>query len=235
MDNPLQPRVIKESLQRLFPPGANDSLVLSYLSLRKIVGIIGIGLPLVLVVGKFFVDGAGIEDSISDYFYTTMRGVFIGSLCAMGMFFLSYRGYERRDDFAGDLAFVFAVVVALFPTTPNEPTRTQQFIGTVHLISAAGLFLTLAFFSLALFRKTAGALTEKKLVRNRVYSLCGWAILVCIGLIATIIIISKVSSERPFDRLDPIFWLEAAAIWAFGWSWFTKGEGLAILNDTEEA
>ena len=28
-----------------------------------------------------------------------------------------------------------------------------------------------------------------------------------------------------------VFWLEAIAIWAFGWSWFTKGEALPMLND----
>lgn len=33
------------------------------------------------------------------------------------------------------------------------------------------------------------------------------------------------------SKLDPVFWLESVAVWAFGWSWLIKGE--AILKDNE--
>ena len=94
------------------------SLVLSYLGLRKAIGIIGISLPFVLAIGKIIFDDPGIQPSISDYYYTIMGDVFVGSLCAMGVFLLSYRGYDKQDNIAGNLACVFAIGVALFPTTP---------------------------------------------------------------------------------------------------------------------
>lgn len=212
-------------------PPANESLVLSYLGLRKAIGIIGILLPFVLVFGKILLEGEGlsIESSISAYYYTVMGDVFVGSLCAVGVFLLSYRGYERKDNIAGDIACIFAIGVALFPTTPEiNWTSKDKIIGDVHLFCATGFFLTLAFFSLCLFRKTNPDKppTRMKVWRNRVYAACGYIILACLALAA---VVSFVSDDLPIKRLDPIFWLEATAIVAFGVSWFTKGE--AILKD----
>lgn len=208
---------------------STSSLVLSYLGLRKAIGIIGTALPFVLAFGNMYLEGAGIESSISNYYYTGMRDVFVGSLCAIAVFLMSYRGYERKDDVAGDLACVFAIGVALFPTKPDVVVASrEEIIGTLHLIFAFCFFLTLAFFSLVLFRKTdpARAPTPRKLQRNAVYTFCGYAILVCIALI---VVVSFVSSDSPVKRLDLVFWLESAAVVAFGVSWLTKGE--AILKD----
>ncbi|OGW61299.1 MAG: hypothetical protein A2638_00030 [Nitrospirae bacterium RIFCSPHIGHO2_01_FULL_66_17] len=210
-------------------PSLNGSLVISYLDLRKAIGIIGTALPFVLAFGNILVEGPGIQDSISSYYHTGMRDVFVGSLCAIAVFLMSYRGYERKDDIAGDLACVFALGVALFPTTPDvNITPRDHIIGALHLLFAAGFFLTLAFFSLVLFRKTdpTRAPTRGKLKRNAVYTLCGYTILVCL---AFIVVVAFLSSDSPVKKLDPVFWFEAAAIVAFGVSWLTKGE--AILKD----
>src|SRR5664279_4207021 len=94
------------------------SLVRSYLTLRKAVGIIGMSLPFVLVFGKWLFESPGIQNSISAYYYTGMRNVLVGSLCAIGVFLFSYRGY-KTDGPAGILASVFSIGVALFPTAPE--------------------------------------------------------------------------------------------------------------------
>ncbi|NUM79732.1 DUF998 domain-containing protein [bacterium] len=213
------------------PSQSNKALVLSYLDIRKAIGIIGIALPLALAIGKYFIDGPGMESSISHYYYTGMRNVLVGSLCAIAVFLLSYRGYERKDELAGDFACIFAIGVAFFPTTPVlNATERDKIIGILHLIFATAFFSTLAYFSLALFRikdKTK-IITPRKKLRNHIYLVCGCTILACIVLIA---MVSLLSPESPIKQHNPVFWLEAIAIWAFGWSWFTKGEG--ILKDRE--
>ena len=73
------------------PSGPNGSLVLSYLGLRKAVGIIGTALPFVLAFGKILLEGPGIQNSISSYYHTGMRDVFVGSLCAIAGFLMSRR------------------------------------------------------------------------------------------------------------------------------------------------
>ena len=208
---------------------ATPDLVISYLGLRRAVGIIGTALPFVLVVGKWLLDGWGIQSSISGYYYTSMRDVFVGSLCAIGVFLLSYQGYERADNLAGNLACFCVVGVALFPTTPaTTASATQSLVGQIHLLFASAYFLTLAYFSLVLFRKTnpAKQMTGRKKQRNVVYTVCGYTILVCIGLIVVDTVFLKHSA---LQTLDPVFWLESAAVLAFGLSWLTKGE--AILAD----
>ena len=208
---------------------SDPSLVLSYLSLRKAIGIIGASLPFVLSIGKIIIDSPGIQSSISSYYYTNMRDVFVGSLCAIAVFLMSYKGYERKDTVAGDLACIFALGVALFPTTPiGNPTSQDRLVGGFHHLFAALFFLTLAYFSLVLFRKTNPNKipTRQKLQRNIVYTVCGYTILACIALLG---LNSFLPKEMPVNNLDPVFWLESVAVFVFGISWLTKGE--TILKD----
>ena len=204
----------------------NDSLLLSYLALRKSIGVIGVALPFVLALGAVAAGSAGIQRSVSAYYYTAMGDVLVGSLCAIAVFLFTYQGYEPKDNRAGNMASLFALGVALCPTTPLvNATRVDEIAGRLHLLFAALLFVTLAFFSLVLFRKTdpTRTPTDRKLQRNRVYALCGYAILACIALIA---VTEFFLDGSPLLRLRPVFWLEAIAVVAFGISWLTKGEAL---------
>lgn len=214
-------------------PKPGNPLVISYMTLRKAVGAIGIALPFVLAFGNMILfDSPGIQESISRYYYTGMRDVLVGSVCAIAVFMISYHGPERADDISGDFACLFALGVALFPVAPlppAEPSPVEKWIGALHHFSAACLFLTLAYFSLVLFRKKAPQPTVQKLQRNNVYLGCGAIILACI---AAIVLIKLLADGSRIMRFSPVFWLEALAIVAFGFSWLTKGE--AILADEEQ-
>lgn len=188
-------------------------------------------LPFVVSLGARILFHTGIQNSISGYYYTGTRDVFVGTLCAIGVFLLSYRGYERSDDIAGDLACVFAIGVALFPTAPGDPgTDGTNVVGYVHLVFAALFFLTLTYFSLVLFTKTDPTKrpTRRKLQRNVVYKTCGYTMVLCLALILVFHLLPK-GTALALAGLHPLFWLEALAIVAFGISWITKGE--AILKD----
>jgi hypothetical protein len=207
-----------------------NALVFSYLTLRKAIGWLGTLFPFVLALGALLIFGTGLQDSVSLYYYTGMGDVFVGTLFAIGFFLLSYKGYERKDDIAGDLACLFAVGVALFPTAPENSTSNQTLIGYVHFAFAALFFLTLIYFSLFLFTKSDPnqPSTRKKRQRNAVYWLCGIIMLLCIGLIAAYHVLPA-QTVAPYVPYQPVFWLEALAVVAFGFSWLTKGE--AILGD----
>lgn len=209
-------------------PQPNDSLVISYLNLRKAVGLLGMALPFTVVLGRIILEGGGLLDSISGYYYTMMRDVFVGLLCAIGIFLFSYRGYERKDDIAGTLACAAAVGVALFPTTPGlTATPRETTIGYIHLFFAACFFAVMAYFCLCLFTKsTKPRQTPEKQKRNMVYTVCGWIIVACIVLLFLFIFVPVASSIR---ALRPVLVLEAVAVEAFGVAWITKGE--AILKD----
>jgi hypothetical protein len=215
------------------PSGTQAPVVLSYLDLRKAVGIIGVALPFVLAIGKVISQGPGFQDSISSYYYTDMRNIFVGSLCAIGLFLMSCRGYDWRDRLAGTLACIFAVGVAFFPTTPSPdaPAR-QKCIGMAHLTFAALLFLTLAFFCIKLFTETDQETpTRQKLQRNIVYRICGYAILGCILFIA-IFKLFLLNLLPQTLLVPPVFLFESLAILAFGVAWLIKGE--TLLKDQQQ-
>lgn len=207
-----------------------DSLVRAYLTLRKFIGILGLLLPLVLWLGAVILFGTGVQGSVSGYYHTGMGDVFVGTLCAIGVFLLTYKGHERRDDWAGNVACVFAVGVAVLPPVPPiQPSSLDKALGAAHLTSAALLFLILAYFSLCLFTKTdkEKTPTARKLRRNQIYRVCGFTILAAILLIGVHAILPALK-ER-LETLNPVFWLESLAIVSFGVSWLVKGE--AILGD----
>ncbi len=204
---------------------ADDRILVSYLTLRRVVGILGILLPVLLVVGSSLVNSRlDIQNSISDYYGTEMRDIFVGVLFVVGLFLFAYRGYERKDDIAGDLACLFALGVALFPST-----SASQAIRTVHVISAAALFTVLSCFSLFLFTKTdKDVLPRKKRIRNVIYVICGVIMLVCIASIALYHVLLRNTSVA---AIKPVFWLESLALWVFGISWLIKGE--TLLKDAQ--
>ena len=86
--------------------------------------------------------------------------------------------------------------------------------------------MVLSYFSLVLFTKTKeGELpTPEKKRRNVVYVVCGVVILVCIALIGLFHLFFK--DTKALADLKPVFWLESLALWAFGISWFVKGQTL---------
>lgn len=204
-----------------------EPFVINYLTLLKAVGVVGIALPILLAVGRWFIDGPMIMNSISAYYYSSMRDVMVGSLCAIGIFLLSYKGYERQDNLLSSLAGICAACTAIFPTAPKiNPTHAQIILRSLHMVFGGGFLLSLAYFSLVLFRKQGNNPTSRKLVRNKVYLISGLLIVVCLVGIAGEFMLPKASALHDYGL---VFWFEAVAIWAFGWAWFTKGG--AILKD----
>jgi hypothetical protein len=202
-------------------------LVMSYLGLRRAVGVVAVALPFVLLAGKLLIDGPGLPGSISAYYYTSMRNVLVGLLFMQGTFLLSYR-YDRRDTIAAAVAGVAVIGVALFPTQPMHPTPTDVVIGIVHIVCAAVFFLTTAWISLFLFTLTDGSPTRRKLQRNVVYRVAGIVILVCLVLQVAA---DNLLPRAVVDAVHPVFWLEALAVIAFGVSWLVKGE--TVLRDDQ--
>jgi hypothetical protein len=217
-------------------PEPKDPVVFSYLALRKAVGIVALALPFAVALPWGLLHHA-IETSISAYYYSGMRTVFTGSLCAIAMFMLCTRGYDRKDEFAGIFSAVCGIGVAFFPTSPAScPSARQQHIGWIHYSFAAALFLTLAYFCLVLFKMSAEhKITNlRKIQRNRVYTVCGIAILVSLALLPSLtFLLHKFHKDYLFACVAPGIFFETTSLWAFGIAWLIKGE--MFLKDENSA
>jgi len=206
-----------------------DARIISYLTLRKAVGYLGILLPFVLAIGNLVIFSGGLQQSVSDYFYTGMRGVLVGGLCVIGAFLGAYQGYDRWDGLFTNAAGIGAVGVALFPTAPDHPSFRATVVGYFHYAFGAVMFIALAVIALWLFRKTGPdpGPTPHKQLRNRIYLICGIVMVVSLTLAG----IASLPFASGLSSLDPVFWLEAATIAAFGVSWLVKGQ--AMLRDDQ--
>ncbi len=208
-------------------------------TLQFIIGILAFLFPTILIVGSAILGNCEeVHTSISAYYHTVMRDFFVGALCAIALGLLAYYGYSSLDNIMANVAAVFTLGVAFFPTCVRKTdvncldyTEVNRIIGSLHFISAALLFLTLAFFCLILFTKTGEVITKRKKLRNKIYKICGYTILLCIAIIAIYLILLD-SRFEPVDHLKPVFVFEAIALYAFSISWFVKAD--IILKDKEE-
>ncbi|MET8910706.1 DUF998 domain-containing protein [Micromonospora sp. NPDC004551] len=194
--------------------------------LRLGIGSVGIALPVVLMVGHLVATRRlTLLDSLSGYYHTELRDVFVGALCAIGVFLINYR-YRRPDDLLGTLAGVLAIVVALFPTTVGAAAHTvssgDRAVGVVHQAAAAALFVLLALFCLVLFTRPDRIGVPPGRAAVRFYRICG-------GLILLAIVLALAGSQLPAEvrhTLKPVLWCETVAVFAFGAAWVAKSDAL---------
>jgi hypothetical protein len=76
-------------------PHLSSSELVSYRTLRRVVGLLGVTLPIVLALWGFVLTGRiQLQSSISDYYLLRTRDVFVGVLFTIGWFLFTYR--ERK-------------------------------------------------------------------------------------------------------------------------------------------
>ena len=106
-------------------PHSDPNLDISYLSLRKSIGWIGILMPWVARAVANVTSGAPFLMSISAYYYTSGRDIFVGSLFAAGLFLAFYRGSlnSKQDRILAVIWGAAAVFIGLVPMNPcGDPT-----------------------------------------------------------------------------------------------------------------
>jgi hypothetical protein len=214
-------------------------LVMSYLTMRRVIGILGTLLPFVLVAGGL-ITGPEIKGSISAYYFSNMQDIFVGLMCAVALFLITYKGYDTADKYVTSISGGSALLVALFPTLkfsgstiPAGPFMLPNNITAIIHYSSAVLFLLgLAAISFFLFTRSDASRkkTREKLARNRAYRVCGILIAAAVvGMAASRLIMN----DQVFSSSRVVLILETIALLAFGFSWLVKGE--TLWKDAPEA
>jgi hypothetical protein len=212
--------------------GDEDNPSLDYAFLQKAIGLIALLLPLMVWVFKGALQhNWTLEASISHFYYTRGRNYFVGSLCALSVFFLSYHrgatGKYRLDNLLSDFASLMALGVAFCPTTKDSSASTaEKAVGVVHLSCAASLFIALGVFALFLFRQSSGPKSPQKRQRDGVYLACGLTIFACIAVVG---LSELISVPKGWPAL---YWFETIMVEAFAIGWLVKGGFLGLLADT---
>lgn len=216
-----------------------NELVISYLTLRKYIGILGISLPIILLIGSCVVNGGNLEISISAYYHTPLREFFTITLGGMSLLLFAYNGYDVIDRWITNIAGFFGMLTAFVFTKPHEGffngivyvdsygRKMNDIQPTLHLVFAALFFLSLAYMSAKQFTK-GGNPDEKKSLENRIYKCCAWIIVFVIASLMPAFISDKL--HHFYSEHKIVFFGEAVCLWAFGVSWLVKGMRLEKEN-----
>ena len=208
------------------------SLIISYLAMRRLIGILGAALPILVIVGDLVQTGRILQGSISGYYYSNMRDVFVGILSGVGLFLISYKGYETIDSVVCKVSGVCAFGIIVFPTAmgAGRIMRVGLFLVNdniseyLHLGFSAVFFLALAFNSMFLFtRRNVGGDVGQKARRNLIYQICGSGMVFTISFLTCYTIFLR---HTFFAKSNPVLFLETMASMAFGVSWLVKGNTL---------
>jgi hypothetical protein len=175
-----------------------------------------------------------VQPSISSYYYTNLREIFTGVLCAVGLFLIRYTGtksssFWKNDSLLTNIAGYMAFGIALFPTNPDNRAEKiytlipsdLSFLGYLHYAFAAIFFVILAIISINVFtigQKPNNQIPISIFNENHIYKICGYLILGFIVLIPVFSILNL------FTYSTLLF--EALALFSFGISWLIKGRWL---------
>lgn len=211
----------------------NANPVVSFSNLRRLIGILGMAMPLICFLGGLLFQGDPLQSSISAYYYTNVRDVFTGIMVAVGIFMITYRGYELIDDIVSNAIAVCALGVALFPCAlvviPPSNIGFFQLYSDVssigHAISAGSFFFLLAMNSIFIFTLSdkSKQKTKNKEIRNVIYITSGVIILLALVGIG---VLNLMYSPKDLEATAYLFILETILLEAFGISWLVKGNTL---------
>jgi hypothetical protein len=209
-------------------------LIVSYRTLRQMIGYVGLLMPLSVRVGARIFEHISTSNSISAYYYTGMRDVLVSTLVLSGTLLSFYRTPARRDAIAAVIAGLAAIGIGLFPMDPNfakevlerypematDKCYVNRGILGYHFLFVATFFAVTFYLVYFRFRAfTPPIPTAQKKKRNLIYRLCGICMLIGFAWIGALVM----------SRDPSIFWPEALVVVSFSAAWLVKGQ--VVLRD----
>ncbi|MFM8297236.1 MAG: hypothetical protein GPI96_01830 [Microcystis aeruginosa BS13-02] len=194
-----------------------EHILETYYLLRIGMALIGIFFPLVLWwVGLF--RGVKLQGSISAYYHTSMGDVFVGSLCAIGVFLYFYKGVTTKENVALNFAGIFAVLVALLPTSAPSDLKCETFTAPYwHGASAILFFIAIAY--VCWFRASDTISYVRNPSRQNLYS--GLYRLLAIGMIF-LPLLSAFLLHLFNETNSIVYFVELLGVWVFSAYWIIK-------------
>lgn len=215
----------------------------SYLLMRATIGFIGVALPIALLVGDWLVLAGepGAKGSLSAYYHSGVRDLFVGSLAVTAIFLVTYKVFEHNlDNTLSIIAGFAALGVALFPTrrpkdsgiplTPLQDRFGETPVAATHYVSAAIFLTALAvisfYFGVREGNRPQRGDGRKARMSPTFWRRFHWACSAAIALAVVFIVVTKLTGW--VDEYSLIIG-EAIAAFAFGLSWLMKGLELNVL------
>lgn len=205
-----------------------------YLRIRNLCGLLGVILPWLALFS------AGIADHPSNEWWWSISATYYQSPALVGVLvpacivLISYIGYDFTDNLITSLSGIFGLGIVLFPCrvswlTPGTPVGFFQLpmetSNLIHTACAALFFLTIALNSILQFTQSGPNITPRKRIRNRIYRICGYGMLVMEVAFVALRLLGAPGYS--------VMIVEIILLHLFGFAWLVKGEAFPIFNDVE--
>jgi hypothetical protein len=198
-----------------------ESIEITYRALRYGLGYGALLFPALLYVGGRL-RGIDLQPSISDYYHTSMRDVFVSAVSAAGAGLLWYRGFSKSENHALNVAGILAILVVLIPTPLDG-----RF--SIHGTCAILLFLALAYVAWFTSERTLSLIEDSRTAdryRRRYKS-------IAIAMVALPLLAAATISiwPEPGERTKPLsFAAELAVSATFGVFWLVKSHEIRVIQ-----
>lgn len=241
------------------------------MTLRKAIGWIGVCLPFAVFVGNWVIFSHHIgaclvpvsnklPDSLSGYYYSHMRDVFVGGMWSASVFLIFYRGRDRLERWVTNLAGLFAIGIALFPTTPPtseflqtntcgpvtpvvlQPSPYGSEIGIVHVVCLCGLMTMIALMAWRFTKSYSSDEIDAMTDDDRQVELnpglksrnnrIYWGCIAAMAVAGAFALIQEFGFSPSLKSEAPwLLYAETVAFLAFGTAWFVKGRALLAFRN----
>ncbi|WP_372672052.1 hypothetical protein [Amycolatopsis kentuckyensis] len=199
----------------------------TYYALRWGMAGIAFLLPFFLLFVGPLTDSLPQPDSISGYYHTPLRDVFVGALVTTGTFMVLYKIFTPLENWLLNVAGVSAVLVAMLPCAVPDGRPPAEFTFPVgHAVFAIITFVCIGLTAIFCANNTIGLLPPgKRKVFRITYRTIGVLMIVLPALIGVFDLAGWVN----------LFWVEAAGLWVFSAYWIAKTIEFGITGAEQAA
>lgn len=206
----------------------------TYFTLRAGLAAAALLFPL-LLLGLGRRSGVSLLSSMSAYYHqAATRDAFVGVLFAIGFGLWAYKGFRRIENWALNAAGVFALGIALFPTSSCRGTDCPRY--TLHGTFAVLFFVCIAYVAVFRAVDTVRLLEQKHGPKAAKWFRAAYRVLgaAMVGLPGAAALLST-ALQRGNQASTRVFWIEFAAVYAFAAYWIVKSVEISITQAERRA
>lgn len=215
------------------PNALQRHIVTTYSDLRIGIAVVALLFPPSLwIFGNYFPSlQTPFQPSMSAYYHTPLRNIFVGCLFIIGSFLYIYRGFTKRENYLLNIAGISAILIALCPTmitcdkldvVCRAHAKEVFTLPIQHGIATLIFFVCIAATCILDSKVSLAFITDSKRrgLFQKLYYSYGIA-MIALPLFVAYLSYAGEADENLTDR-HISYRAEFAAVWVFALYWITK-------------
>jgi hypothetical protein len=217
-------------------PAADPGYLSSWLLHRLAIGVMGVAMPVILIVGEHVLFSRDVVDfpraSLSAYYYSGLRDVFVATLVATGVFLITFKisHGDRFDNIISTVAGLAALGVAYDPTGPDAGEVAPPWSRLIGVHTCQAIHYMSAALSIGALAVMSARFAQHARPRLAVLHVACSVVMLVTALVA---VVASGAGVQRVGSFSGLLIVELVCTYAFGVSWLVRG--LEIRHDMQAA